>query len=196
MMTTTTTWFIVLLVGLATVIAVAALAHRQRRLRHARLHRQFGPEYERALQQYGSVSRADRALDARAKRVRQFHFHDLNEADRARFEARWGSLQALFIDDPPRAVRDANELVKDVMVARGYPSNDFDQRVADLSVDHANVVEHYRAARALADSSQRGEGTTEDLRQAVVHYRALFAELVESDAAARASQQPELGMTS
>jgi hypothetical protein len=177
-MTTTETVFIVLLVSLLAAVAIAAVASRRHRVRRAELRRRFGPEYDRALQEYGSAPRAERALEARTRRVNAFHFRDLNEPDRVRFATTWSRVQEHFIDDPSRAVREANELIKEVMIARGYPPNDFEQRVADLSVDHADVVQHYRAAHALADSNLEGRANTEELRQAVVHYRALFSELL------------------
>src|SRR6185437_15055817 len=114
----------------------------------------------------------------RARRVDRFSFHPLSEVDRARFAASWSGIQGQFIDDPAGAAVQANQLIKEVMRARGYPSDDFDQRVADLSVDHAAVVQHYRAARALSAPGRNGAIHTEDLRQAVVHYRALFADLL------------------
>src|SRR5262249_677722 len=119
-------------------------------------------------------------LAAREKRVQKFKLHPLTDGDRTEFSAQWRNVQARFVDDPSTAVREANELIKQVMVARGYSSEDFDRRVEDLSVEHANVVEHYRAARALSDANREGRANTEELRQAFVHYRALFADLLET----------------
>jgi hypothetical protein len=179
-------WAIVALVAAAAVVVlmVAAGAQRRRaRIMSAELRQRFGPEYDRAVQELGSPGRAERELAARARRVERIRLHELNEADRARFAASWSRIQAQFVDDPTAAVVGANELIKEVMRARGYPSgDDFDQRVADLSVDHANVVQHYRAARALSESTGRGQVNTEDLRQAVVHYRALYADLLQETA--------------
>jgi hypothetical protein len=114
------------------------------------------------------------------KRVRKFHIQPLSARDHERFSVAWSQTQARFVDDPNGAIGEADRLVKEVMGVRGYPMADFDQRVADLSVDHANVVQHYRAARALAQSTEEGRATTEDLRQAMIHYRALFADLLET----------------
>ncbi len=183
---TTMQWTIVALVAVAILIVGAIVVARRRRLaRSIELHQRFGPEYERAVEEFGSPARAERELAARARRVDHLHFRPLTSADRMRFEAAWTRIQAQFVDDPTAAVTSANELIKEVMRARGYPSDDFDQRVADLSVDHAGVVQHYRAARALAESSRSGQAQTEDMRQAVVHYRALFADLLrDQDTAA------------
>jgi hypothetical protein len=111
--------------------------------------------------------------------MRNFRVRELPEADRIRYVSDWRRVQAQFVDDPSGAVRLADQLIKTVMLARGYAIDDFEQRVADLSVDHANVVQHYRAARVLADANREGRANTEELRQAFVHYRALFAELLQ-----------------
>ncbi len=181
-MNDTTTMWILVLVGAVAVVAIFAIASRQSRARRVALRRHFGPEYERALSLYGGPARAERELAARAKRVTRFRLRNLDDVTRARFATAWGGIQGRFVDDPAQAVREANTLIKEVMLAMGYPADDFEQRTADLSVDHPNVVQHYRAAHALAESNQKGQADTEELRQAVVHYRALFAELVEPTA--------------
>ncbi len=169
------------LVGLAIVaimiVAVVASRHRAR-VRRADLQRKFGPEYDRAVEEYGP-DRADRELLSRQRRVDHFQARELNAVDRARFIGSWSNIQAQFVDDPGVAVTGANELINEVMRARGYPTEHFDQRVADLSVDHATVVQHYRAAKALADANRNGQVNTEELRQAMVHYRMLFADLLQ-----------------
>jgi hypothetical protein len=177
-MTQPNTLIIVLLVG-AAVLVIAVVASRHSRSRREALRRRFGPEYERALLQYGSAARAERELATRAKRMERFHLRPLDDANRARFVAAWNAIQGRFIDDPALAVRQADDLIKEVMITLGYPADRFEQRTADLSVHHPNVVQHYRAAHALAESSQTPETNTEDLRQAVVHYRALFSDLIE-----------------
>ena len=179
-MLSTTEW-IVLLAGLALVAiaTIALLAARATRKRHLELKQRFGPEYDRALHQRGSVSRAERELVAREKRVSKQRLRPLREAERVQFLADWRDTQARFVDDPAGAVQAADELIKAVMLARGYGVERFDQRVADLSVDHAAVVQHYRAAHELAQANREGRANTEELRQAVVHYRALFADLLE-----------------
>lgn len=175
-----TTILIAVAIAAVAIVIIAAFASRRRaRLRSAELRENFGPEYDRAVVELGSTKHAERELAARERRVQQFHFHELNAADRARFSTRWAQIQAQFVDDPAVAVAAANELINEVMRARGYPMERFEQRVADLSVDHPAVVQHYRAARALSESTRNGQVNTEELRQAVVHYRVLFADLLE-----------------
>jgi hypothetical protein len=172
-------WILVALAAVAVVIVAAVVSRRRARIRSAELRLRFGPEYDRAIEEYGSAARAERELAARTHRVRHIEFRELSDADRVRFTAAWSRIQGQFVDDPSGAVIGANDLIKEVMRARGYPVDDFDQRVADLSVEHPAVVQHYRAARALAESNRQGQVNTEELRQAVVHYRALFAELLQ-----------------
>ncbi|HET9930087.1 MAG TPA: hypothetical protein VFQ35_05360 [Polyangiaceae bacterium] len=160
------------------LLSVAWLASTSSRRRHEHLKRRFGPEYERAIVEYGSLERAERELIAREKRVKHLRLHDLSSNERARFSGNWEAVQARFVDDPSGAVQAAHELIERVMVARGYRLEDFDQRIADLSVEHAAVVQHYRAARVLADANREGRANTEELRQALVHYRVLFADLL------------------
>lgn len=173
-------WIILGLAALAIVVIAAIAMRRRARLQSAELRERFGPEYGRAVGEYGSEARAEDELAKRARRVERFHFRDLTAAERTRFDAAWTALQAQFVDDPLRAAAGANQLITEVMRARGYPIEDFDTRAADLSVDHPAVVQHYRAARALAQSNGHEMGSTEDLRQAIVHYRALFAELLQN----------------
>lgn len=183
---------LILIVGLALLAIVILLFARlrgSRRERHEELRQRFGPEYERALEEHGSVERAERELLAREKRVQRLKLRSLPEQERIQFAATWRNVQARFVDDPPGAVREADELIKSVMMARGYVVEHFDQQVADLSVEHANVVQHYRAARALADANREGRANTEELRQAFVHYRALFADLLAEPAAAQPTLQ-------
>ena len=147
--------------------------------RRARLRAQFGPEYPRAVEKYGSVTRAESALEARRARVRRLDIRPLPTHDAEGFAMAWRAAQARFVDDPLVAITEADALVQDLMQSRGYPVGDFEERVADISVDHASVVEHYRTAHSIALASERGEATTEDLRQAMRHYRALFEDLLE-----------------
>ena len=178
-----TTMWVAIGLGIVALMIIAFVASRHRaRVRHLELQRKFGPEYNRAVEAYGP-DRADRELASRERRVERFKSRELNATDRARFLASWTSIQAHFVDDPSIAVNSANELINEVMRARGYPTEDFEQRVADLSVEHGSVVQHYRAAKALVDSSRGGQVNTEDLRQAVVHYRVLFADLLQEPAA-------------
>jgi hypothetical protein len=177
---TTIQWIVLIALVVAAVVAIfAMLGSISGRRRHLELKRRFGPEYDRAVEQHGSVPQAERELLAREKRVEQLHLRALPAAERAQFEASWQHAQARFVDDPSGAVREADELIKLVMAARGYVVERYEQRVADLSVEHARVVQHYRAARALSDLNREARADTEDLRQAFVHYRALFTDVLE-----------------
>jgi hypothetical protein len=167
-------------IGIA-VIAIAAIVglwlwHKRRA---DRLRARFGPEFDRTLRQMGSVQKAEAILDERARRVERLHIRPLSSEDGARFSDAWRRVQARFVDDPKGAVTYADRLVDEVMQGRGYPVGDFEQRVEDISVDHPNVVMNYRAARDIAEQHERGQVSTEDLRQAMVHYRALFDDLLE-----------------
>ncbi|HEX4353801.1 MAG TPA: hypothetical protein VHZ95_12820 [Polyangiales bacterium] len=187
-MLTTTQWIVLIAaVAIVLIAAFALISSRSSRRRHGDLRRRFGPEYEREVQQQGSVAAAERELMAREKRVHKQRLRTLPENERVRFAADWEQIQTRFVDEPSAAVQEANELIKAVMLARGYEVDRFDQRVADLSVEHANVVQHYRAARVLADANREGRANTEELRQALVHYRALFSDLL-----AQTQTEPQL----
>ena len=177
MQTTTPTiyYIIAAIVIIAIVIAVAA---GSRRARSARLQRRFGPEYERTVSQAGSREAAERELAQRESRVKKFHIQELAPGAKQRYSDEWRAVQARFVDEPRATVGEADRLVSSVMRDRGYPMDDFDQRVADLSADHPLVVENYRAAHAIAGRSESQEASTEDLRQAMVHYRMLFDDLL------------------
>ena len=149
-----------------------------RRARHEKLQSRFGPEYDRAIESAGSRDQAERELEARAKRVAAFDIRPLAADERQKFQDRWQAAQAQFVDDPLQAMAVANRLVNEVMQARGYPMGDFEQQAADLSVDHAVVVSNYRAAQALVVKNEQRLASTEDLRQAMVHFRALFEDLL------------------
>ena len=179
-MTSTDTVVLITLLAVAALLLVVTLAaRRSRRNRHQHLRARFGPEYERAVELHGNEKRAERELERRERRVQKLHINELDPAHRVQFSTDWGHAQNRFVDDPSGAVREADELIKKVMRARGYPLEDFEHRVEDLSVDHADVVHHYRAARALAEANREGRANTEELRMAMVHYRALFSELLE-----------------
>lgn len=168
---------IVVAVIIVVVIALAVMYFVQQRRRRENLREQFGPEYERAVDTYGEHGKAERALEARADRVASLHIRPLTPEDSRRYGERWRQVQEQFVDDPEGAIDDADELCGEVMRTRGYPLSDFEQRAADISVDHPHVVEHYRAAHAVAINPDAG---TEDLRQAMVHYRTLFEELIDT----------------
>lgn len=167
------------LVAVAVLAVLAALWFFLQNRRTEQLRSGFGPEYERTVHETGDRRRAESELEARRKRVEKLHIRALSPEERSRFAAAWQQTQARFVDDPAGSIEEADRLVRVVMEARGYPVSDFEQSAADVSVDHPQVVTNYRAAHAIAVAHERGEGTTEDLRQAMVHYRALFDELLE-----------------
>lgn len=165
--------------GLVVLAIIAGMAVTVMRRRHsARLRDRFGDEYDRTVDQSGSTHKAETVLDERRKRVEGFDIHALQPAQREVFVRAWLEVQAQFVDDPAGAVQRADVLLADVMNARGYPVADFDQRYEDLSVDHGEVVAHYRTGHHIAASHARGEAGTEELRRAMIHYRALFDDLV------------------
>jgi hypothetical protein len=166
------------IVVILAMAVVAGFAHRRRR--SDRLRARFGPEYERTVDETGNVRKAEAALEARANRVATFHIRPLAPLDAEQFSTAWRAVEQRFVDDPKAAVTEADRLVGEVMQKRGYPLGDFDQRAADISVDHAGVVVNYRAAREIALRHAKGQATTEDLRQAMIHYRALFQDLLET----------------
>jgi hypothetical protein len=170
---------VIMIVAVVVLVAIAAVAYAySTRARRERLKQRFGPEYDRAVEAHGTPAKAEAVLQERAKRVSRFKLHPLTSEQADTFNREWRSIQARFVDNPDDAVRDADDLVTRVMMARGYPTEDFETRADDLSVDHPRVVENYRTARALALRRQRGEAGTEELRQAVVNYRTLFEDLL------------------
>jgi len=162
------------------IIAVLAWVYmRKRRSTTEDLRKKFGPEYDRAVQVHGAGRKAESKLEDREKRVGKLDIRDLDSMERERFSKRWESVQSRFVDSPKGAVAEADDLVSSVMKARGYPVSDFDQRAADMSVDHPRVVENYRSAHAIALRVGKDQATTEELRTAMIHYRSLFEELVQ-----------------
>ena len=174
-----TTLIIVIIAVVAIAAAgIATLAVRRKR-RTEELRSKFGGvEYSRAVKEDGSRRHAEAGLDKRTERVESFHVRPLTPGDRARFEESWLRVQAQFVDGPAIAVAGADQLLGDVMSARGYPVSDFEQRAADISVDHPLVMENYRKAHEIALRQMKGQASTEDLRQAMIHYRTLYEELV------------------
>jgi hypothetical protein len=175
-MNTTTLILICVLIGIA-ILGIAAFFFLRKR-RTEGLRTQFGPEYDRALQESGDRRHAEARLEERKERVEHFKIQPLTPGDSARFTESWRRIQARFVDDPNGAVTEADQLLGDVMSTRGYPVSDFEQRTADISVDHPRVVENYRAAHEIALRHAQGKASTEDLRQAMIHYRTLFVDLV------------------
>jgi hypothetical protein len=170
-------WALVAVGALVVVALVIGQAMKQRRTRA--LQGRFGPEYDRTLDGAESKRDAEAELSARADRRDELEIQPLTTAARERYLVEWQRVQAKFVDNPDGAVRDADMTIQSVMADRGYPVDDFEQRAADVSVDHPQVVENYRLGHRLARASSLGDGTTEDLRQAMQHYRLLFEELVE-----------------
>ena len=161
------------------IIAAVALYMRKRRNTTAGLKDRFGPEYDRAVKQHGSERKAEAKLADRETRVDLLKIRDLDLTERERYLGQWQAVQSRFVDYPKGAVTEADELVSSLMQTRGYPVADFDQRAADISVDHPRVVENYRSAHNIALRLGKGEASTEELRTAMIHYRSLFDELVQ-----------------
>jgi hypothetical protein len=183
----TTQIIIIIAVAAVVVFAIVGIALSIRKRRTEKLRTRFGSvEYTRAVTEGGSKQKAEAALNARAARVEKLDIKPLGPGDRARFIESWGKLQARFVDGPGSAVTDADQLLGDVMSTRGYPVSDFEQRAADISVDHPLVLENYRAAHQCALRQSSGKANTEELRQAMIHFRTLFDELVNEPEVARA----------
>jgi hypothetical protein len=165
-----------ILVAILVAIAVALVARRRRSLK---LRQRFGPEYDRTvIQQRGDSRRAEETLVEREKRVETFPLRTLTPVDREAYAMEWATVQRRFVDDPSAAVGTADRLVSRVMTDRGYPMTDFEQRAADISVSYPTVVQNYRSAHDIVLRHAEGQATTEELRQAMVHYRSLFDELL------------------
>jgi hypothetical protein len=175
-------WVIVAIIVIA-VAAVAAYLYSRRRT--AQLQERFGPEYRRTVEEAGSQRQAESELRDRERRVEKLDIRPLPAAAVDRYSGEWRDVQSRFVDDPSGAVGEADRLVLVVMEERGYPMDDFDRRASDISVDYPHVVEDYRAAHGISTANERGDATTEDLRQAMVHYRSLFDHLLGSNDAER-----------
>ncbi len=177
-MDTTTIIAIVVICALVVLGVAAFFAYRQKRSKELR--EQFGPEYDRTVEQTGSRGKAEKVLEERRERVNKLHIVPLSKESRERYADRWRKIQARFVDDPPGAILEADDAIKQVMQERGYPTGgDFDQRLADISVEHADVADHYRAAHTIRMRAEQGGATTEELRTAMQHYKALFENLLE-----------------
>ncbi len=181
-MDSTTMTIVVVAVIVVLAIAAAAVWMYMQKKRTERLRSKFGPEYDRVVESEGDRRRAEKDLEGREKRVEELNIVSLSRDDRERFAQEWQQQQARFVDDPQAAVANADRLVIEVMRARGYPMGDFEQRAADISVDHAKAIENYRIAHEIAIRDRRGEASTEDLRNALLHYRMLFEDLLEARA--------------
>ena len=176
------TWvWIVIAAAAVALVVLAVVWNAARAKRSGALKDTFGREYDRTVEQAGDQREAERELRERQKQYDELELKPLSAESRDRYVRRWQSTQARFVDDPKGAVAEADTLVQEVMKERGYPTDDFDRRVADISVEHPDLVEKYRTAHGIAQASERNEASTEDLRHSVRHYRALFAVLLETD---------------
>jgi hypothetical protein len=183
----TAIWVILIVIAFALGGAAVWFFLRQRRT--TELRSRFGPEYDRTVASHGDSKKAEAELERREKRVRHLDIRPLSGEERAEYSERWRVVQAKFVDHPEAAVDEADELLTEVMRSRGYPVADFEQRAADLSVDHGQFVENYRAAQTIVSRRKSGHGSTEDLRQAMVHYRSLFEDLLEDDSTIRLEEK-------
>ena len=165
----------IVLIALAVAAVTWLVVQKQK---STKLRRRFGPEYDRAIKEYGGRTKAEAELNKREQRVAGLNIIPITAAEAARFSNAWSSLQSRFVDDPKGVVPEADLLVRELMIKRGYPMGDFELRAADISVDHPSVVKNYRAAQIIALRNARREADTEELRTAVVHYRTLFDELL------------------
>jgi FtsZ-interacting cell division protein ZipA len=172
------TFVVVLLIVAVVVVIALLLAMRARARRSEALQERFGPEYERTVEESGDQRAAEKQLQQRQERREKLQIRELQPEVREMYLVEWRTTQTRFVDDPSPAVRDADSLVMNVMRDRGYPVDDFEQRAEDVSVDHPGVVDNYRAAHRISLADEEGQATTEDLRQAMVHYRELFTELL------------------
>jgi hypothetical protein len=174
----TQTWVIIAAVAVLGLVALGAWIFYQKK-QSQKLQERFGPEYGRTVSELGSRTKGESELKAREKRVERLEIIALSPSEAARFSAAWQALQGRFVDNPKGVVVQAEQLVRELMQKRGYPMGDFDRRAGDISVDHPDVVANYRLAQAIAVRDRQGTADTEELRKAVVHYRALFDELLE-----------------
>jgi hypothetical protein len=173
-----TRWIVVAALVVVALIALAVWLS-QRKRQSKRLQDRFGPEYDKTVHDLGSPTKAELELKSREQRVEHLDIVALAPAEAVRFSDTWNSLQGRFVDNPQGVVVQAEQVVRELMLKRGYPMADFEHRAADISVDYPGVVQNYRAAQAIAVRGARGEASTEELRNAVVHYRSLFDELLE-----------------
>lgn len=174
---TLTVSLIVIIPALLLVIAIA-IWFSGRNKRSQKLRDKFGPEYDLSMEKEGDKRKAEVALEEREKRVTGLDIRPLNDTERVRYHGDWTTVQADFVDNPSKSVTEANRLITEVMIIRGFPVADFEQRAADLSVMAPDFVSNYRSAQKIALKNQNNEATTEDLRQAMVNYRSLFDELL------------------
>ncbi|HEY5981938.1 MAG TPA: hypothetical protein VIU38_00570 [Anaerolineales bacterium] len=177
-----TTYIIIGVVLVLVVLGVILAPIFARRRRSERFQNQYGAEYDRSVQSTGSEKNAQSELDGRRKHVDSLNIRPLSEPERERYSSDWAKVQAKFVDDPGQATVEADHLIMEVMQLRAYPVSDFEQRAADVSIQYPALVSNYRAAREIAVRNEAHHAGTEDLRQAMIHYRSLFDELLKADA--------------
>jgi FtsZ-interacting cell division protein ZipA len=179
-----------IILGVLVIAFVAVVAWVSLRKRHSKeLREHFGSEYQEAVRKHGDPARAEADLESRRKRLAKVDIHPIPAAEQERFARQWRAAQSRFVDAPTDAVREAEQLVVQLMQAMGYPVGDFEQRAADISVDHPGVVEHYRVARRIAKANERGEAGTDDLREAMIRYRQLFEDLLQTGATQQVQEE-------
>ncbi|HUP47755.1 MAG TPA: hypothetical protein VNA04_03090 [Thermoanaerobaculia bacterium] len=171
-------WIWIAAGAVAVLVVVALIARGVRRSRSEALRERFGAEYDHAVQATGKRGRAEEELIARTEEVKTFDIRALTAEEHRRFRTEWDRIEARFLERPVTTVVEADELVGEIMRTRGYPMGDFEKHAAHLSVDHPRVVEHYRAGHAAIGAERDGRSSTEQLRQAMLHYRALIDELL------------------
>ncbi len=176
-----TTYIIILVVLVLVIIGVILGLVFARRRRSKQLHDQFGPEYDHTVQTMGDEKKAQTELDERQKHVEALDIRPLSVSERERYQADWTAVQSKFVDEPGQAIVDADRLIMEVMQLRAYPVSDFEQRAADISVNYPALVSNYRAAREIAIKNEQHQANTEELRQAMIYYRSLFEELLETE---------------
>jgi hypothetical protein len=179
-----TTYIIVAVVLVLVIVGLILGPIFARRKRSERFQDEFGDEYDRTVQAQGNEKKAQAELDARRKHVETLNIRPLSLSERERYLADWTAVQSKFVDEPGQAVGDADRLIMEVMQLRAYPVSDFEQRAADISVNYPDLVSNYRAAREIALKNEQQQADTEELRQAMIHYRSLFEKLLETDAEA------------
>jgi hypothetical protein len=178
-----TTELIILLVGVAVILIGLGVWYFASRKTTERLRERFGPEYDKTVSAHHNQQRAEAELSKREERVRKFNIVALPRDERVRYQENWLLVQSRFVDQPESALAEANSLVREVMQRCGYPLTDFEQSAADISVDHPHVVENFRAATRIAERSKTSAASTEELRQAIIHSRALFDDLLQTEEA-------------
>jgi hypothetical protein len=163
------------------LVVIAAIVYGVQAGRRKKLQSTFGPEYDRVVADTGNRTEAEKELREREKRHAELELKELSPESRAKYSADWEEVQIQFVDSPAEAVGTADDLVTRLIAERGYPTGEYDERLGVLSVEHANTLQHYRDAHEISERNKGGSASTEDLRQALVHYRALFADLLGTD---------------